>query len=129
MKSPTTLKDVQRLAGRIASLNRFISRASDKCLLFFKLLRATAKSDWEWTSQCEEAFQQLKQYMSTPPVLSKPVLHEQLILYLSVSSTAVSAALIREDSGIQRPIYYISRAMVDAERPSESLGISSLSTL
>ena len=39
MQAPRTIKDVQRLAGRVASLNRFISRSIDKCLSFFKTLR------------------------------------------------------------------------------------------
>ncbi|GMP41408.1 hypothetical protein CsSME_00011521 [Camellia sinensis var. sinensis] len=39
MQSPRTVKEVQRLTGRVAALNRFISRATDKCLPFFKVLR------------------------------------------------------------------------------------------
>ena len=39
MVSPRTVKEVQKLTGRIAALNRFISRAMDKCLLFFKTLK------------------------------------------------------------------------------------------
>ena len=39
MQSPRTTKEVQSLAGRVAALNRFISRATDRCLPFFKILR------------------------------------------------------------------------------------------
>ena len=39
IKSPKNLKEVQRLAGRVAALNRFISRSSDKCHLFYNVLR------------------------------------------------------------------------------------------
>ena len=35
MKSPSTVKEVQRLTGRVATLNQFISMATDKCLPFF----------------------------------------------------------------------------------------------
>ena len=53
MQSPRTVKEVQRLTGRVAALNRFISRAMDKCLPFFKVLRQTC----EWTAESKEAFQ------------------------------------------------------------------------
>ena len=39
MTLPKIIKDVQRLTGRIAALNRFVSRATDKCFPFFKALR------------------------------------------------------------------------------------------
>ena len=52
MQSPRTVKEVQRLTGRVAALNRFISRATDKCLPFFKVLRQT----FEWTTESKEAF-------------------------------------------------------------------------
>ena len=35
MSSPSNIKEVQRLTGRIAALSRFVSRASDKCQPFF----------------------------------------------------------------------------------------------
>lgn len=54
MNSPRSVKEVQCLIGRVAALNRFISRASDKCLPFFKTLRKG--KPFEWTSKCERAF-------------------------------------------------------------------------
>ena len=52
MTSPRSVKEVQKLTGRIAALNRFVSRATDKCLPFFK----TLKQAFQWTDECEEAF-------------------------------------------------------------------------
>ena len=52
MKSPKTVKEVQKLTGRIAALNRFVSKATDKCLPFFK----TLKQAFSWTDECEVAF-------------------------------------------------------------------------
>ncbi|KAG7537008.1 Ribonuclease H-like superfamily [Arabidopsis suecica] len=68
-----------------------------------------------WDEKCEEAFGQLKAYLTTPPVLSKPEMDEKLYLYISVSNHAVSGVLVREDRGEQRPIYYISKSMTDPE--------------
>ena len=63
MTSPKTVKEVQTLTGRITALNRFISKATDRCFPFFK----TLKQAFAWTSECEEAFQELKHYLSNPP--------------------------------------------------------------
>ena len=45
MTSPRIIKEVQKLTGRIAALNRFVSRAMEKCLPFFK----TLKQAFTWT--------------------------------------------------------------------------------
>jgi hypothetical protein len=68
MQAPRTTKQLQQLTGRIAALNRFISRSMDKCLPFFKILRKT----FVWSNECEEAFGQLKEYLANPPLLSSP---------------------------------------------------------
>ncbi|XP_050254592.1 uncharacterized protein LOC126700444 [Quercus robur] len=111
MAPPKTVKDVQKLTGRIAALNRFVSRATDKCLPFFK----TLKQAFAWTDECEAAFQELKQYLSSPPLLSPSKGGENLYLYLAVSASAVSAALIREEGKKQLPVYYVSQAFQGAE--------------
>ena len=90
MVSPKTVKEVQKLTGRIAMLNRFVSKAMDKCLPFFM----TLKQAFVWTDECEKAFQELKQYLSHPPLLSPSNEGENLYLYLAVLAIAVSAALI-----------------------------------
>ena len=63
MALPRTVKEVKKLTGRIAALNKFVSRATDKCLPFFK----TLKHAFAWTDECEVAFQELKRYLSSPP--------------------------------------------------------------
>ena len=64
--SPKTVKEVHSLNGKIAALNRSISRATDKCLPFFHTLRKS----FEWTIECQQAFKDLKAYLSSPPLLS-----------------------------------------------------------
>ena len=81
MTSLRSVKEVQRLTGRIVALNRFMSKATDKCLPFFKML----KQAFHWIDECEAAFQALKDYLSKPPLLSPFVEGEDLFLYLVVS--------------------------------------------
>ena len=105
MSSPKTIKEVQFLTRRVAALNRFVSKAMDKCLPFFK----TLKRAFVWTDEYEAAFQELKWYLSNPPLLILSKEEEDLFLYLEVSPTAVSAALIREEKKIPLSVYYISQ--------------------
>jgi len=120
MKSPTSVKEVQSLTGRLAALNRFLSRSTDRCKPLFQAIKK-AGGTFEWTQSCEEAFQDLKKYLSSPPLLSKPKKDETLYVYLAVSNGAVSAALIREDEGVQKPVYYVSKALLDAETRYQKL--------
>ncbi|KAG7594130.1 Reverse transcriptase domain [Arabidopsis thaliana x Arabidopsis arenosa] len=76
MPSPKNFKEVQVLTGRIAALNRFISRSTDKSLPFYQILKGN--KGFLWDEKCEEAFGQLKAYLTTPPVLSKPEVDEKL---------------------------------------------------
>ena len=48
MKPPQNVKEVQSLTGRVAALNMFVSKATDKCLPFFRVL----KKAFEWTNDC-----------------------------------------------------------------------------
>uniref|UniRef100_A0A2N9FDC4 Uncharacterized protein n=1 Tax=Fagus sylvatica TaxID=28930 RepID=A0A2N9FDC4_FAGSY len=111
MSPPTTVKEVQSLTGKAAALNRFVSRSMDKCLPFFKILRKA----FQWTEECQRAFEELKVYLSSPPLLSPSKTGEELYLYLAVLSSAVSSALIREEERVQKLVYYTSRALKGAE--------------
>ena len=68
-----------------------------------------------WTDECEAAFQELKRYLSHLPFLSPSKEGESLQLYLAVSATAVSIALIREEDKKQLLVYYVSQAFQGAE--------------
>ncbi|KAJ7982769.1 Retrovirus-related Pol polyprotein from transposon 17.6 [Quillaja saponaria] len=111
MQSPGSTMEVRRLKGRITALARFMSKSTDRCFPFFQ----TLKKAFSWTDECEVAFQQLKEYLATVPVLGKLVEGEVLILYLGVSSVAVSSVLLREKGCQQQPVYYTSRVLQGAE--------------
>ncbi|XP_074337040.1 uncharacterized protein LOC141674218 [Apium graveolens] len=120
MRSPRRVKDVQSLTGRVAALNCFVSKSSDKCQEFFKAIKGVGRN-FTWTEECEEAFQNIKKHLSSPPMLSNPKAEETLILYLAVSDFAISAVLVREEDGVQLPVYYVSKRLTDAETRYTSL--------
>ncbi|KAM2808647.1 hypothetical protein FF1_043863 [Malus domestica] len=114
MKEPVTSKDIQSLAGKVAALTRFISKATDRCAPFFKALKRSKKYI-TWTDECAEAFKNLKDYISKAPLLSKLEVGDTLIIYLSVSTSAVSSVLIRNDGNVEWPVYYASKSLQYAE--------------
>ncbi|KAK0593569.1 hypothetical protein LWI29_026335 [Acer saccharum] len=129
MASPKTLKDVQRLTGCLASLNRFIAKSTDKCAPFFRAIKRG--KGLEWSKECETAFQKLKEYLGRAPILSKPVVGETLYLYLLVTEVATSSVLIRLEEGVQRPMYYTSKALLPVETrysPAEKIALALITT-
>ena len=96
MAPPKNVKEVQSLNGKVAALNRFLSRVMDKCLPFFR----TLKKSFEWTAECQQAFEDLKAYLSSPSLLSPSKLGEEMFLYLAVSPAVVSAAFVREEAHV-----------------------------
>ena len=81
LEPPKMVKEVQSLNGKIAALNRFVSKVTDKCLPFFRTLRKS----FEWTDECQKAFEDLKKYLSSSPLFSPSKQGEELYLYLVVS--------------------------------------------
>lgn len=69
----------------------------------------------EWSEECDEAFGQLKEYLTKAPLLSTPREGDLFYLYLAVSKWATSLVLVREEERIQHPVYYTSKALVDAK--------------
>ncbi|KAM6563003.1 hypothetical protein CsatB_023001 [Cannabis sativa] len=113
MKSPTKTKEVQRLTNWISALGIFFSKSTDKCVLFFNILRGNKQ--FEWTEECKKAFQELKAQLTKPYVLSKPLDREELGIYMAVTEHAISVVLIREENNIQHPVYYVSKRLIEAE--------------
>ena len=113
MQPPRNPKKVQKLTGMIAALNRFISRSADRCRPFFLLLNKWKR--FEWIEECALAFQQLKEYLAWPPIMSSPEADEVLLAYIAMAPHTVSLVLIQVDNGIQRPVYYVSKSLHEAE--------------
>ncbi|KAK8939028.1 hypothetical protein KSP39_PZI011373 [Platanthera zijinensis] len=95
MASPRDSKEVQRLIGRLAGLSRFLSKAREKCSPFFKALRGNQK--FEWTTECEEAFEKLKQQLTRAPLLQGPQGSEDLLLYLGVGAETAHSIKVVSD--------------------------------
>ncbi|GKC16067.1 reverse transcriptase domain-containing protein, partial [Tanacetum coccineum] len=128
LPSPQTFKEVQSLNGKLASLNRFLSKSAEKSLLLFKTLKkCIKKTDFHWTPEAEQAFKQLKQHLLELPLMVAPKPNEELIVYMSAAHGAMSAVLMTERGTIQTSVYFVSRALQGPElnyTPIEKLVLS-----
>ena len=93
----------------ITALNRFISKSANRCQPFYLLMNKW--KGFEWSEDCALAFQQLKEYLSRPPIMSCPEDNEVLSVYIAVAPHAVSLVLIQTDGGVQRLVYYVSKSL------------------
>ncbi|GKA12274.1 reverse transcriptase domain-containing protein [Tanacetum coccineum] len=112
LPSPKCLKDVQKLNGKLASLNTFLAKSTEKSLPFFKSLKkCTKKSDFYWTTEAEEAFKQMKWLIAELPMLVAPVEKEELIVYLAAAKETVSVVPMTKREAKQMAVYFVSRAL------------------
>ena len=116
MTPPQSTRDVQRLTGRLATLNRFISKSVEQSLPFLKTLRGP--KDFAWGPKQAAAFASLKQHLSDL-ILTSPDPSLPLLLYIVASPYAVNAALVqeqdREGTTRQCPVYYVSEVLTTSK--------------
>ncbi|GAA0149945.1 hypothetical protein LIER_37030 [Lithospermum erythrorhizon] len=115
MEPLSSYKEVQKLTGCLAILNCFISKSRERNLPFFKNLRGMSKEKFTWDEESNKAFTELKEYLGSPQLLSRPESGKSLQLYLAISDVAVSSVLIKEVEGAQKSIYYVSHVLRGAE--------------
>jgi hypothetical protein len=113
MTPPQSARDVQQLTGRLAALNRFISKSTERSLPFLKTLRGA--KDFAWGPVQVAAFESLKQHMSDLATLASPDPSLPLLLYIAASPCAVCAAFVqeqdREGTSRQCLVYYVSEVL------------------
>jgi hypothetical protein len=119
MNRPTRKKDVMKLTGMMATLGRFISKLGEKGMPFCKLLKKSYK--FEWTDEVDQALEELKTFLTTPPIMVPTAPKETMLLYISASTQVVSAVLVAErpreghQYPIQRPSYNVSEVLSDSK--------------
>jgi hypothetical protein len=92
-----SLCNIQKLIGCLAVLSKFFSRLGIRGLPFFKLLKKQDK--FQWTKEAQEAFKDLKRYLTSPPTLVAPEPHEILQLYICATSNVVSTMIVVKRGG------------------------------
>ncbi|XP_078240057.1 uncharacterized protein LOC144586137 [Pogona vitticeps] len=109
---PNTKKKVKSFLGLVGYYRKFIPRFSEIAAPLTDLTRKTAEDRIPWTSDCEAAFQRLKEALINYPVLRAPDFDREFIIYTDASNSGVGAVLCQEDeNGDQHPVSYLSRKL------------------
>ncbi|GKD18272.1 hypothetical protein Tco_1207430, partial [Tanacetum coccineum] len=103
LEPPRTLKEIQSLNGKLATLSRFLSKGAEKSLPFFKALKSCMdKKTIQWTADAEEAFRRMKELMEILPTLTAPIKGEVLVMVLQgaeLNYPAIEKLILPEKSG------------------------------
>jgi hypothetical protein len=108
-------KEVRGFLGRLNYIAWFIAQLTTTCEPIFRLLRK--KNNRTWNEECEEAFNKIKHYLQSPPLLVPHVSGRPLILYLTVTEIAMGCVLGQHDETgrKEKVIYYLSKRFTEYE--------------
>ena len=111
---PKTVTDVRSFLGTCSYYRRFIKWFTDIARPLHKLTEKTEK--FNWTPQCDEAFQKLKVALTSAPILRYPDLSLPFVLDTDASAFAMGGVLSQIEDGVERPIAYFSKVFSKPER-------------
>jgi hypothetical protein len=115
LEPPTQLRDVQKFAGCLASLSRYVSRLGEKAMPLYQLMKKT--NHFVWSQRADDAFNDLKRALSTAPILAAPASREPMLLCIAATPRVISVVIMvkRTEEGkelpVQRPVYYLSEVL------------------
>jgi ribonuclease HI len=114
MKAPTSHKELKSFLGRLSYIRRFIPGLTAVTAIFTPLMEKGVP--FVWSTACQQAFEKIQLIMTKLPTVCAPVPGRPLRLYLASNSEAIGGLVAQEDEdGTEKPIYYVSRALRDAE--------------
>jgi len=101
------------LIGKFNFVRRFISNLLAKILSFSALLKLKSNQEFKWGNKQQKAFEEIKEYMKSPPVLVSPQKGKHFKLYVAADDHTIGSALMQEFEGKERVIFYLSRRLLD----------------
>ena len=114
MRPLAIVKELKSFLGKVSYIRRFIPRLASITSAFTKLLKKG--QSFEWGEAQQTTFKRLQQIMINLPTVQAPIHKKPLLLYLAINLYAIGALIAQEDrGGVEQPIYYINRALKDAE--------------
>jgi hypothetical protein len=115
MVPPTIKKELQQLIGKINFVRRFISNLSGRIEPFMELVKIKTNEEFRWGAEQQWAFEEIKEYLSRPPVLVPPQQDRPFYIYLLVGDTSIASVVVQLYDGKERVVFYLSRRMLDVE--------------
>jgi hypothetical protein len=115
VQAPICKKGLQRFLGMVNYLRRFICNLSGKVDAFTPLLRLKSGAEFTWGAKQQEAFDKIKSYLTSPPVLQAPKSGVPFQLYVAAEPSVIMAVLTQETDGKEYVVAYESRRLLNAE--------------
>ncbi|XP_050121406.1 uncharacterized protein LOC126599102 [Malus sylvestris] len=113
---PINKMQLQRLLGKINFLRRFIANLAGKIQSLTPLLKLKDTKSFEWGPPYQKAFDSIKAYLTSPPVLVPPQKGKPLKLYISTSEKSIESLLAQTNEGRkEQAVYYLSRILTKVE--------------
>ena len=114
---PKTKKEVRSFLGLTGYYRRFIKEYASMAVPLTNLTRKKCPEIVVWTTECDKAFNALKNMLTSTPVLSSPDFEKTFILQTDASNYGVGAVLSQTDGeGVDHPVAYFSRKLLDREQ-------------
>ena len=102
-------KDLQKILDKVNFFRRFISNLSEKIGAFTPILRLKNKAEFTWGAKQQEAFEKIKIYLFSPPILKAPRRGVPFRLYVAAEDKIIGVVLTQETEGNEYIITYLSR--------------------
>ena len=113
--APTNITELQRFMGMVNQLAKFIPSLADGNAPLRHLLRKD--TTWVWDQPQQSAFEQIKELLTSPPVLAHYEPKRPTVIAADASNTGIGAVLLQtQGDGSRRPVCFISRSLSDAEK-------------
>jgi len=112
---PTTKKSVRSFLGLVGWYRRFVPNFASRAAVLTDLTRKSSPTKVKWTSECEQAFQDLKVCLCKEPVLQSPNFDLPFVVQTDASALGLGAVLLQGDGQDRHPVQYISRKLFPRE--------------
>ncbi|KAL1260277.1 hypothetical protein QQF64_008104 [Cirrhinus molitorella] len=112
--TPKSATEVRAFLGLCSYYRRFVQNYAFKAQPLHRLTHKDVH--FEWTDECSVAFQQLKDALTSPPVMAFPQFEQPFTLSTDASNKAIGAVLSQIQHGRERVVAYASHVLTSAER-------------